>query len=70
MEQYKNSHANKSREYRPYGGRQNMPPLRIPPETTTVEEDDDPITPGSIHSAWPGWYVSPFEFKDDHEEEW
>ena len=37
------------------------------PKTTVeeAEEKEDPITPGSIHSAWPGWYVSPFNYVDD-----
>ena len=31
-----------------------------------VEEEEDPVTPGSIHSAWHGWYKYPFSYIDEN----
>ena len=67
MESFKQTNEKKQGEMRPHGGYRSRPLKIVIPKKKVEEEEEkeDPITPGSIHSAWPGWYVSPFNNVDE-----
>ena len=67
MESFKETNEKKQGEMRPHGGYRSRPLKIVIPKKKVEEEEEkeDPITPGSIHSAWPGWYVSPFNYVDE-----
>lgn len=67
MESFKKNNEQKKGQMRPHGGYRSLPlKIKIPIKKKVEEEEkEDPITPGSIHSAWPGWYVSPFNYVDE-----
>ena len=66
MESFKQINEKKQGEMRPHGVYRSIPlKIVIPKKKVEEEEKKDPITPGSIHSAWSGWYVSPFHFEED-----
>jgi hypothetical protein len=66
MESFKQNNEKKRGEMRPHGGYKSKPlKIIIPIKKEVEEEDEDPITPGSIHSAWPGWYKYPFPYVDE-----
>ena len=67
MESFKQTNEKKQGEMRPHGGYRSRPLKIVIPKKKVEEEEEkeDPITPGSIHSAWPGWYVSPFNYVDE-----
>ena len=66
MESFKQTNEKKQGEMRPHGGYRSMPlKIVIPKKKIEEEEKTDPITPGSIHSAWTDWYISPFHFEED-----
>ena len=70
MDVYKAMHE-KSPGLRPYGGDKpkfQLPPLHLPSKDSDRHEiPEQPLTPGSIHSAPKNWYVSPF-LKDEESE--
>jgi hypothetical protein len=72
MDVYKAMHE-KSSGLRPYGGDKpkfQLPPLRFPSKDIDRHEiPEQPLTPGSIHSAPKNWYVSPFLKEDESESE-
>lgn len=63
----------KSSGLRPYGGNKpkfQLPPLRFPSKDIDRHEiPEQPLTPGSIHSAPKNWYVSPFLKEEESEPE-
>ena len=66
MEQNKTQSKKMQGEMRPHGGYRSRPlKIVIPKKKVEEEEKKDPITPGSIHSAWTDWYISPFHFEED-----
>lgn len=67
MESFKQTNEKKQGEMRPHGGYRSRPLKIVIPKKKVEEEEEkeDPITPGSIHSAWPGWYVSPYNYVDE-----
>lgn len=66
MESLKKNNENKKGELRPHGGYRSLPlKIKIPIKKKVEEKKEDPITPGSIHSAWTDWYISPFHFEDE-----
>jgi hypothetical protein len=66
MESFKQTNEKKQGEMRPHGGYRSRPlKIVIPKKKVEEEEKTDPITPGSIHSAWTDWYISPFHFEED-----
>ena len=67
MESFKQLNEKKQGEMRPHGGYRSRPLKIVIPKNKVEEEEEkeEPITPGSIHSAWPGWYVSPFNYVDE-----
>ena len=66
MESFKQLNKKKQGEMRPHGGYRSIPlKIVIPKKKVEEEEKEDPITPGSIHSAWTDWYISPFHFEED-----
>jgi len=67
MEHYKSQSKLKSGIYRPYSGT-NTCSLKIKIPTKIEEPQDDPITPGSNASAWPGWYKFPFPYIEPKKE--
>ena len=66
MESFKQLNEKKQGEMRPHGGYRSRPLKIVIPKKKVEEEEkkEDPITPGSIHSAWTDWYISPFHFED------
>ena len=66
MESFKQTNEKKQGQMRPHGGYRSRPlKIVIPKKKVEEEEKEEPITPGSIHSAWPGWYVSPYNYVDE-----
>jgi len=67
MESLKKNNEKKKGQMRPHGGYRSLPlKIKIPIKKKVEEEEkEDPITPGSIHSAWTDWYISPFHFEDE-----
>ena len=66
MESFKQLNKKKQGQMRPHGGYRSIPlKIVIPKKNVKEEEKEEPITPGSIHSAWTDWYISPFHFEDD-----
>ena len=67
MESFKKNNEKKKGQMRPHGGYRSLPlKIKIPLKKKVEEEEkEDPITPGSIHSAWTDWYISPFHFEDE-----
>ena len=66
MESFKQLNKKKQGQMRPQGGYRSIPlKIVIPKKKVKEEEKEDPITPGSIHSAWTDWYISPFHFEDE-----
>ena len=66
MESFKQLNKKKQGEMRPHGGYRSIPlKIVIPKKKVEEEEKKEPITPGSIHSAWTDWYISPFHFEDN-----
>ena len=67
MESFKQTNEKKQGEMRPHGGYRSRPLKIVIPKKNVEEkeEKEDPITPGSIHSAWTDWYISPFHFEDE-----
>ena len=67
MESFKQTNEKKQGEMRPHGGYRSRPLKIVIPKKKVEEEEEkeEPITPGSIHSAWPGWYVSPYNYVDE-----
>ena len=66
MESFKQLNKKKQGEMRPHGGYRSIPlKIVIPKKKVEEEEKEEPITPGSIHSAWTDWYISPFHFEED-----
>jgi hypothetical protein len=66
MESFKQTNEKKQGQMRPHGGYRSRPfKIEIPKKKVEEEEKKEPITPGSIHSAWTDWYISPFHFEDD-----
>jgi hypothetical protein len=67
MESFKQTNEKNQGQMRPHGGYRSRPfKIEIPKKKVKEEEEkEEPITPGSIHSAWTDWYISPFHFEDD-----
>jgi len=66
MESFKQLNKKKQGKMRPHGGYCSIPlKIVIPKKKVEEEEKEEPITPGSIHSAWTDWYISPFHFEDE-----
>jgi len=66
MESFKQLNKKKQGEMRPHGGYRSISlKIVIPKKKVEEEEKEEPITPGSIHSAWTDWYISPFHFEDE-----
>ena len=66
MESFKQLNEKKQGEMRPHGGYRSIPlKIVIPKKKVEEEEKKEPITPGSIHSAWTDWYISTFHFEDE-----
>ena len=66
MESFKQLNEKKQGEMRPHGGYRSIPlKIVIPKKKVEEEEKEEPITPGSIHSAWTDWYISQFHFEDE-----
>ena len=66
MESLKKNNENKKGQMRPNGGYRSLPlKIKIPIKKKVEEKKEDTITPGSIHSAWTDWYISPFHFEDE-----
>jgi len=66
MESFKQLNKKKQGEMRPHGGYRSISlKIVIPKKKVEEEEKEEPITPGSIHSAWTDWYISPFHFEDN-----
>ena len=68
MEHYKSQNKRNSGLYRPYGGRVSSCTLTIKIPKERGEDEEDPVTPGSIASAWPGWYKFPFPYIEPEKE--
>ena len=66
MESFKQNNEKKQGEMRPYGGYRSKPlKIIIPIKKEVAEDEEDSRTPGSIHSAWSGWYKYPFPYVDE-----
>ena len=67
MDVYKSKMHKKSPGLRPYGGEKLK--LKLPSVSfeskDSCEIPEQPLTPGSIHSAPKNWYVSPFSKKEE-----
>ena len=69
MEHYKEQSKLKSGTFRPYSGSLSCNlKIKIPKKVEEEEEEDDPITPGSNASAYPGWYKFPFPYIEPEKE--
>lgn len=67
MESFKQNNSKNQGQMRPHGGYRSKPlKIKIPIKKEVEEEEEDPVTPGSIHSAWHGWYKYPFSYIDEN----